>query len=198
MATTDPRRFVGKAAPPVGLPRSILLHNPRYAHNVGMVLRLASCFALRQLWFTGDRVKLDDRRGRLPREERMRGYEDVEVYQYDHPFEQMAGVTPVAIEVRENAESLLDFEHPEDALYVFGPEDGSLSRGVLQQCHRFVVIPTAHCLNLATAVSTVLWDRMAKRHRAGLPAEVMAPLGPFAGFEDTEPGKLGLYDAGSR
>ena len=72
----------------------------------------------------------------------------------------------MAVEVRENAESLPHFEHPENAVYVFGPEDGSLGRLTLQHCHRFVVLPTKHCLNLATAVSTVLYDREAKRLRA--------------------------------
>ncbi len=60
------------------------------------------------------------------------------------------------------------------------------------------MIPTAHCLNLATAISAVLYDQMFKRHLTGLPREVSAPLGPFGGFEDTTPEKLGLYDVGSR
>jgi hypothetical protein len=51
----------------------------------------------------------------------------------------------VAVELRRNAESLIDFVHPEHALYVFGPEDGSLGRATLAQCHRFLVIPTRHC-----------------------------------------------------
>jgi tRNA C32,U32 (ribose-2'-O)-methylase TrmJ len=53
-------------------------------------------------------------------------------------------------------------------LYVFGPEDGSLDRAVLARCHRFLVIPTKHCTNLSAAVYTVLYDRHAKRVRAGL------------------------------
>lgn len=72
------------------------------------------------------------------------------------------------VELRRNAESLIEFEHPEQELYVFGPEDGSLDRGMLARCHRFVVIPTKHCTNLSAAVYTVLYDRHAKRVRAGL------------------------------
>jgi tRNA(Leu) C34 or U34 (ribose-2'-O)-methylase TrmL len=33
-------------------------------------------------------------------------------------------------------------------------------------CHRFVKIPTKHCLNLANAVATVLYDRHAKAARS--------------------------------
>jgi hypothetical protein len=39
---------------------------------------------------------------------------------------------------------------------------------VLARCHRFVVIPTRHCTNLAAAVYTVHYDRHAKRVSAGL------------------------------
>jgi tRNA C32,U32 (ribose-2'-O)-methylase TrmJ len=51
---------------------------------------------------------------------------------------------------------------------VFGPEDGSLGRATLAQCHRFLVIPTRHCANLSAALYTVLYDRHAKRVHDGL------------------------------
>jgi hypothetical protein len=86
----------------------------------------------------------------------------------ERPFEAFdAAAVPVAVELRRNAESLITFTHPDNAVYVFGPEDGSLDRAVLELCHRFVVIPTRHCTNLAAAVYTVLYDRHAKRVIAG-------------------------------
>jgi tRNA C32,U32 (ribose-2'-O)-methylase TrmJ len=48
--------------------------------------------------------------------------------------------------------------------YVFGPEDGSLSGKHLEHCHRFVVIPTRHCVNLSAAVYLILYDRMIKEN----------------------------------
>jgi len=71
----------------------------------------------------------------------------------------------VAVERRDAAESLVDFPHPDDALYVFGPEDGHVTGQWLERCHRFVCIPTANDgpLNLAAAVYVVLYDRMAKQ-----------------------------------
>ena len=57
----------------------------------------------------------------------MRGYQEVELRQSDAFFDAFgAGTVPVAVEVRPGSESLIDFEHPEQALYVFGAEDGSL------------------------------------------------------------------------
>ena len=152
-----------------GIAPSIALINPKTAANVGMIIRLASCYGFKQVWWSGERVSLDiERRGRIPREERMKGYRDVQMIQHDRFFDQFpADATPVAIEVRENSENLLEFEHPENAVYVFGPEDGSIPRATLQLCHRFVVIPTRHCLNLATAVATVIYDRQIKAYLNG-------------------------------
>ena len=106
----------------------------------------------------------------------MKGYKDVQIIHYENFFDQFpAGITPVAVEVRANSEQLHSFEHPENPLYVFGPEDGSIPTALLPHCHRFLVIPTRHCLNLATAVATVLWDREYKRWLAG---EIDMPTTP--------------------
>lgn len=148
---------------------SIALVDPKHARNVGSVVRAASCFDVNQVWITGDRVALEPHPGyRLPREERMRDYQSVQLARNDRFFDALpAGVTPVAVEVMPGAELLPYFEHPEKALYVFGPEDGSLPRVTLGLCHRFVTIPIRHCVNLAAAVHIVLWDRQLKRIQAG-------------------------------
>jgi tRNA(Leu) C34 or U34 (ribose-2'-O)-methylase TrmL len=168
-ATLDQFQY-GKDAKPVGMAPAVALVNPKYAHNVGAAMRACSAYNVGQLWFTGNRVSLDPKKGeRLPREERMKGYASVELRQFDYFFDCFGpGVTPVAVEIRETSEQLPTFEHPDNPLYVFGPEDGSIPSVVLRHCHRFVMIPTAHCLNLATAVTTVLYDRMAKRQMLGL------------------------------
>ena len=159
----------GPVRPGDGQPPAIVLIDPKFPHNVGAAVRAASCYGIGQVWFTGDRVQLvGERRYRLPREERMRGYQDVELCHSDQPFDAFDKAVPVAVELRASAESLIGFAHPDRAVYVFGPEDGSLDRAVLGLCHRFVVIPTRHCTNLAAAVYTVLYDRHAKRVAAGL------------------------------
>ena len=152
-----------------GVTPSIMLYNPKTSINVGMVVRLASAFGVKQVWYTGGRVDAEIRaRGRIAREERMKGYKNVDIINYDYPLEQFPkGSTPVAIEVRENSEPLHTFEHPENPIYVFGPEDGSIPSPVLNRCHRFVVIPTRHCLNLATAVTAVMYDRTLKGYLSG-------------------------------
>jgi tRNA(Leu) C34 or U34 (ribose-2'-O)-methylase TrmL len=146
------------------------LIDPKFPHNVGGSVRAASCFGIKQVWYTGHRVAdaLALTR-RLPREERMRGYREVALYNRDRFLDAFGpGTVPVAVEVRHTSEQLPAFEHPERALYVFGPEDGSIPKPILTRCHRFVIIPTRHCVNLAAAVYLVLYDRLVKRQAAGL------------------------------
>jgi tRNA(Leu) C34 or U34 (ribose-2'-O)-methylase TrmL len=146
---------------------SIILTNPKYSHNVGAAVRAASCFGAKAVVFTGDRIIVDPSvnkgKYRLPREERMKGYYDVKIMKDDYPFNRFTNVTPVAVEVRENSEPLPVFEHPQNAVYVFGPEDGSIPQIYLKHCYRFIVIPSKHCLNLAAAVYLVLYDRLVKQ-----------------------------------
>lgn len=71
----------------------------------------------------------------------------------------------VAVELVEGAGDLRHFTHPERALYIFGPEDGTLGKDVLDRCQHVVSIPTAYCLNLAATVNVVLYDRLLKRDR---------------------------------
>jgi tRNA(Leu) C34 or U34 (ribose-2'-O)-methylase TrmL len=68
----------------------------------------------------------------------MRGYRDVDLFQFDDPLSVMSAAQPVAVEVRDSSERLPNYEHPPNAVYVFGPEDGSLPGAVLARCHRFV------------------------------------------------------------
>jgi tRNA(Leu) C34 or U34 (ribose-2'-O)-methylase TrmL len=187
---TQPR-IIGKNTPPVGQAPGIVLVSPRFAFNVWMAVRLASCYGLNQLWFTGERVRLAlEQKGRLPREERMKGWRNVEMINYDRPLDLFpADAVPVAVEVRANSERLQDFIHPKKAIYVFGPEDGSIPASYLSKCHRFVVIPTrkSFCLNLATALATILWDRAVKLDEVPDGREAV-------GYEDTDPGEMGLFD----
>ena len=72
------------------------------------------------------------------------------------------GAKTVVIELVEGATPLPDFVHPDNAFYVFGPEDGSVPASVLAWADEVVYIPTKGCMNLAATVNVVLYDRMAK------------------------------------
>ena len=78
----------GKNMKRVGTTPAIALVNPKFPRNVGTVVRAASCFGIKQVWFTGNRVSMTAEKGkRLPREERMKGYKDVDLRHFDKFFE---------------------------------------------------------------------------------------------------------------
>jgi len=143
---------------------SVVLINPQLAYIVDMVVGLAACYDLAAVWLGGARVSVKPRRGPVVRAERARGLPELAVRHAERPLDHCGG-TPIAVELRDHSERLQDFEHPADAVYVFGPEDGSIPATILNRCHRFVTIPTRNrqCMNLQTAVATVLWDRAVKR-----------------------------------
>ena len=136
----------------------ILLVQPKFPVNLANVVRGAACFGVGRVIWTGQRLKMDT--DRLPRELRMRSYATVKV---EHgglrPFDLTTDLTPVCVEFDPSGESLSAFDHPPKALYVFGPEDGSVPTVYRRLCHRFVRIPSLHCLNLAAAVNIVLFHR---------------------------------------
>jgi tRNA(Leu) C34 or U34 (ribose-2'-O)-methylase TrmL len=149
---------------------AVVLCNPKYEHNIGAAIRACSCWGVKQMFWTGHRIDIDpDRKERIPREERMKGYKDVAWGQSDKPFDLFApNIVPVAIELKPGAMSLTDFIHPENAVYVFGPEDGSVPQVIARFCHYFVFAPTHHCMNLAAAVNLILGHRRMSRQQAGL------------------------------
>jgi tRNA(Leu) C34 or U34 (ribose-2'-O)-methylase TrmL len=165
----------------------ILLIDPKYPHNDAGVLRAAAILGAERVRWTGARVPPVRSHGgpkhtSLPREERLKDYQRVDLAWLPEPAPNVVDAiastfdyTPVAIEVRKNAEALPEFVHPARALYVFGPEDGTLGRGVLSRCHRFVCIPSQirSPLNLAAAVNVVLYDRAAKERQ--LPGASFSP-----------------------
>lgn len=73
------------------------------------------------------------------------------------------GAIPVAVDLVDGATSLINFQHPACAFYVFGPEDGTLGARILDWCPIKVMVPTKVCMNLAATVNVVLYDRMAKQ-----------------------------------
>jgi len=95
-----------------------------------------------------------------------RAYRHVPVLEVDDIFNAMPNdCTPVAVELTDSAINLVDFDHPERACYIFGPENGSVSTEIMDKCDQVVKIPTIMSLNLGMTVNIVMYDRFAKSTR---------------------------------
>ena len=138
---------------------SIGLINPKSPSNVGAVMRAAGCFRVDSVFYTGERYV---RAARLNT--------DTKNVSRDIP---LTGVTClldgipkntkiVCVELAEGAVPLPEYQHPGEAFYVFGPEDGTINQDILDRADAVVYVPTTGCMNLAASVNVVLYDRMAK------------------------------------
>lgn len=147
----------------------VALIRPKYVQNLASTKRAAACLGARKVWYTGHRIPMDPTEDRIPRELRMKAYAHVEVENEDRVFDRCAGLTPVAVELLPGSQPLFEFEHPKNALYVFGPEDGDIPPVVRRHCHHFVYVPMGEglCMNLAATVNIVLYDRLQKENSDG-------------------------------
>jgi len=68
----------------------------------------------------------------------------------------------VCVELAENAIPLPEYQHPENAFYIFGPEDNTISQPLIDRADEVVYVPTIGCMNLSAVVNIVLYDRMIK------------------------------------
>lgn len=70
------------------------------------------------------------------------------------------GCQLVGVELTDEAVDLPSFHHPTAAAYLLGPERGSLTPDVLEQCSVTVKIPTKFCVNVGVAGAIVMYDRI--------------------------------------
>ena len=142
------------------------LTNPKSPTNVGAVMRAVGCFNSHDangVFYTGDR------------------YTRAVKYQTDtknsadkFPLTAVScllecipeNAKVVCVDLIEGATPLPDFIHPENAYYIFGPEDGTISQAVIDRADAVVFIPTTGCLNLAASVNVLLYDRLSKSQSA--------------------------------
>lgn len=138
---------------------TIALINPKTVTNVGAVMRAAGCYRADAVIYTGSRydraakmqTDTKDRRQTIP----LTGVDDLLTHI-------PTNAKVVCVELAEGAIPLPEYHHPENAMYVFGPEDGTISQAIIDRADAVVYVPTVGCMNLAASVNVVLYDRLAK------------------------------------
>jgi len=142
---------------------SIGLINPKSPDNVGSVMRASGNFRVDSVFYTGARypraLKLKSGSVDMSRKVSQNIPISEAVCLIDDVPEDMK---IVCVEFAENAIPLPEYQHPESAFYIFGPEDGSISQDLIDRADAVVYVPTVGCMNLAATVNVVLYDRSAK------------------------------------
>ena len=135
------------------------LIDPKSPTNVGAVMRAAGCYQVAAVHYTGNRY---DRAARFHTDTKNIS-RNIPLTHVNNLLDDLASDTQVVcVELVEGATALPAFQHPPHALYIFGPEDGSLSQDLVDRADTVVYIPTIGCMNLAATVNVVLYDRLAK------------------------------------
>jgi tRNA(Leu) C34 or U34 (ribose-2'-O)-methylase TrmL len=131
------------------------LYMPKTEPNIGGALRAASCYG-------SSLVAVQGRRFKRMATDTLKTWRHIPLLLVDDllsviPYD----CQPVCVELTDNAESLINFKHPHRAFYIFGAEDGGIPK-ILTNRFKTVQVPTLHCMNLASTVNVVLYDRLAK------------------------------------
>lgn len=135
------------------------LCNPKSPSNVGSVLRAVGCYQASQVHYTGGRF---DRAAKFQTDTQNTNYTVPLIRVDDLSADTNNGFELVCVEFAEGAVALPEFRHPERALYVFGPEDGSIDQPLIDRADHVVYVPTVGSMNLAASVNVLLYDRLAK------------------------------------
>jgi len=154
---------------------TIGLTNPKTPSNVGGIMRAAGCYSVDQVLYTGHRYthaakfigsKNNTDTQKLSEQIPLIAVDDFLQLKQPSIKQQLAKLPEstkvICVDLVEGATPLPHFQHPEQALYVFGPEDGTISQAMIDQADDVVYVPTVGCMNLAASVNVLLYDRLAK------------------------------------
>ncbi len=138
---------------------NIGLINPKSPTNVGAVMRAAGCYQADTIFYTGKRYahaqKFNTDTKNIKAKVPLIGVDNIkEAASKD--------ISIVCVDLVEGATPLPEFEHPKNALYIFGPEDGTIPQNIIDSAYSVVYVPTVGCMNLAASVNVLLYDRMLK------------------------------------
>lgn len=136
------------------------VENLKFDANLGTIWRSAYCLNASYIFVIGKKYKKQP-------SDVLCATKHIPLYEYknnDHFLSSMPNNTKlIGVEISDKASSLFTFKHPQQAIYILGPEDGSLS--IQDKCDEVVFIPTKHCLNVASAATIVLYDRKSKSYK---------------------------------
>jgi tRNA(Leu) C34 or U34 (ribose-2'-O)-methylase TrmL len=127
--------------------------------NIGTLIRSAYILGASYVFTIGRRYKKQKSEIGYANKIPIFHYEDFTSFRASIPENQKL----VCIELDERSVDLTSYEHHKRATYLLGAEDHGLNKEILDAPYKdMVYIPGKACLNVSTAGSIVMYDRMAK------------------------------------
>jgi len=136
------------------------IYNVKTPANIGTLWRSAFCLGADFMFTIG-------RRYQRQHSDTVKAFRHVPLFHYEtgddflnhRPF----SCPLIGVELADGASDLETFCHPERAIYLLGPEDGSIPNDILDKCQHVVKFDSRFCLNVAVAGSIVMYDRQTKQ-----------------------------------
>jgi tRNA(Leu) C34 or U34 (ribose-2'-O)-methylase TrmL len=149
---------------------TIALTNPKTPTNVGAVMRAVGCYQADQIIYNGNRyAKAAEYHKHTLQTDTFNMADKIPLVRVNSflaikdSLESIPATAKIiCVDLVEGATPLPHFVHPEDAVYIFGPEDSSIKQDVIDIADDVVYVPTIGCMNLAATVNVILYDRLAK------------------------------------
>lgn len=141
---------------------AIGIYNPKYYCNVGTLWRTAAIFGANFIFTVGE--------GRYKAEKAdvTKAHQNIPLFSFDN-IQQLKSILHqncdlIIVELVEKAVPLSEFNHPERAVYLLGSEDQGLPPHIIAEAssNKRIKLPGKISLNVATAGSIVLYDRITK------------------------------------
>ena len=145
------------------MPFAIGIEHTKTKENVGTLWRSAYNFGASMVFTVGKRYKHQGSdTTKTWRHIPLLHFQSWDDYREHMPYQWMN----VGIEITKTAQSIFSFTHPKQVVYILGAEDCGLSKEAIALCKHIVYIPSRYCLNVATAGSIVMYDRLLKEGKA--------------------------------
>lgn len=154
--------------------------------NVGNLLRSAHSFGASFFFTVNTSVDV-----RAMRESDTSGaFDHIPFYDFQKPADIILprNTQMVAVEFLEDSVELPSFRHPQQAVYVLGPEKNNVSPAMLERCDHVIRIPMKFCVNVGVAGAIVMYDRLISM--GGFPDRPVRSGGPVFEPQDVKPGQL--------
>lgn len=156
------------------------------AQNVGNLLRTSYSFGA-SYFFT---IAASYNKRELRQSDTSASSGSLPVYEFKSAEQMLIprGATVVGVELTEDAIDLPSFQHPKQAVYIFGPEGGNLNPDIVKRCDFVIKIPMRFCVNVGVAGAIVMYDRLVclGRH-APRPVRTGGPLAADRSITPTVP-----------
>ena len=136
------------------------IYHIKHEVNLGTLWRSACSFGASFIFTIGKRYSRQS-------SDTTKTWRHVPLYHYESIDDLFLPYSCRLVGIELGGESIREYKHPERCIYLLGAEDHGLPSEIMDKCHEVIEIPSVneYCLNVASAGSIVMYDRLITRSK---------------------------------